>query len=508
MNPKLVSLLVLALASPSLAEDVPAAPPPAAAPSPNPAPATTPVAVAPNLVSPDAALTLPPPLFHAWPIPVAKKELPVNWWVPPLEIVGFTVGLHAFNKAFNSDPVYDVTWEDIQRHFKDGWVYDKDKFLTNQFAHPYEGSMYFTASRSTGHGFWVSAVGAFIGSWTWEMFAEAEQPSINDQITTTVAGSFLGEILYRFSNVVLDGGGARPGGWREFAALAISPMTGLNRSFYGDTYRPTGMTSPPTFGEFRLGLGAAGAAHATGTEPVDQARGFSVGGEVIYGLAAGSWTFDQPFDYFDLAADLVINKSAAGRAADGNFSIHALLVGTDYGQGRNRGFLGLFGTYDYLTPPAYRVSSSALGFGTTGQVLLGQDFALQGSAILSIGFGAGGQLQENSGNRDYHFGAQAVGYAAGKLIFRDHARLDIGLRQYFTSGKVSPEPSTWEEAGYAHAGLTWRIYGPHAIGVDWTGARRNAYYPDVPSISSRSNQVGVSYSLVSDHSLGLGRLVE
>jgi hypothetical protein len=508
MRRLVAALLALSMALAAAAEE-----PPATAPAPAPAapeatpPAATPAPLPASLsLAPDHALA--PPFFHAWPIPVARKELPVNWWLPAVEVVGFTVGLHAFNKAFNSDPVYDVTWEDIQRHFQDGWVYDKDKFLTNQFAHPYEGSVYYSTARSTGHGFWFSAATAFVGSWTWEMFAEAEQPSINDQITTTVAGSFLGEILWRLSNVVLDGGGSRPGGWREFAALAISPMAGLNRSIYGDTFRPTGMTSPPSYGAFRLGVGVAGASAATGAEPVDQARGLSIGGEITYGLAVGDWTFREPFDYFDITADLALDKSATTRSADGNFSIHALLAGTDYGEGRNRGFYGLFGTYDYLTPPVYRVSSSALGFGTTGQRLLGQDFALSGSAILSIGFGAGGRLEENSGNRDYHFGAQGVAYLAGRLHYRDLAMLELGARQYYTSGKVSPEPSTWEEASYAHAGLTWRVVGPHALGVEWTGARRRAYYPDVPSIFSRSNQVGVFYELVSDHSLGLGRLVE
>jgi hypothetical protein len=282
----------------------------------------------------------------------------------------------------------------------------------------------------------------------------------------------------------------------------------VNRLFFGDTYRPTGMTSHPSFGEFRLNYGASANVTATGAIPPEDARGIGIGGSMTYGLTAGDWLFDQPFDYFDIMADLMLNRSANTSSANGNFSIHGLLAGTDYGQGRSRGFWGLFGTYDYLTPPAYRVSSSAVGLGTTGQMLLGRDFALQGSAILSLGFGSGGTLQESAGNRDYHIGLQGIAYLAAKLYFRDIARLDLGARQYYISGKVSPEPYAWEESSWAHAGLTWRIAGPHAIGVEWTGARRRAYYPDVPSIFSRSNQVGISYALVSDRSLGLGRVVE
>lgn len=477
------------------------APPPASA---APAPAPAPAAGAPTLQ------LAYPPLFHPWPIPVERKELPVNWWLPPVEIVAFTAGLHLFNRTFNSDPVYDVTWEDIQRHFQEPWVYDKDQFLTNQFAHPYEGSVYFNTARSLGHGFWVSSAAAFVGSWTWEMFAEAEQPSINDQITTTVAGSFLGEILHRMANVVLDGGGARPSGWREFAALAISPANGVNRWFYGDRYRPTGSTSPPSYGAFRVAYGLSESVSATNVDPTASSKGIAIGGSITYGLAPGDWEFRAPFDYFDVAADLVLNKQANTRSASGNFSIHGLLLGSAYGSGTARGLWGLFGTYDYLTPQAYRASSSALGLGTTGQLPLGRDLVLIGSGILSLGFGAGGTLTEDlvSGNRDYHFGAQAVAYLAGKLVFRDRLALEAGARQYFTSGKVSPEPDTWEESTFATAELTWRIAGPHGVGVHWTGARRNAYYPDVPAISSRSNEVSVFYTLVSDRGLGVGRVVE
>jgi hypothetical protein len=482
-------------------------PPAAAAPAPA-GTSTTPPAVDPGTgASLDLKLTYPP-LLHAWPIPVETRERPVNWWVSPVEIVGQTVGMNLFNRAFNPDPTYHVTWPIIKSHFTDGWWYDQDKFLTNQFAHPYEGSLYFNTARSTGHGFWVSSAAAFVGSLTWELFAESEPPSINDQITTTVAGSFLGEILYRMSNVVLDSGGARPSGWREFGAFAVSPWAGMNRAFYGDTYRSSGYTAPPSYGAFRVGYGVSQSGSAANVSPTASSKGVGIGGSIAYGLAPGDWEFQAPFDYFDLSADLVLGTSSNQRDASGNFSIHGLLLGAKYGAGAARGLWGLFGTYDFLTPQAYRVSSSALGLGTTGQLPLGGNFVLTGTGILSVGYGAGGTLQEDAGHRDYHFGVQSVAYLQGKLIFRNDLALEAGARQYYISGKVSPEPQTWEEATYASASLTWRMFGPHGVGVQWVGARRNAYYPEVPDIFSRSNEVSVFYTLVSDHGLGVGRVIE
>jgi hypothetical protein len=499
----LASFLLLTQASRAEEPAAPAAAPPEAS-TPDPA-----LAAAPATASADSLdLKLPPPLLHAWPIPVKSNERPVSWLVSPLEIVGQTVGMNLFNRAFNPDPTYHVTWPIIKSHFTDGWWYDGDKFLTNQFAHPYEGSLYFNTARTSGHGFWFSSGAAFVGSLTWELFAESEPPSINDQITTTVAGSFLGEILFRMSNVVLDGGGSNPSAWRQFWAAAVNPWGGFNRLLFKDTYRQSGYTSHPSYGSFRVAYGVAESKGAVSVDPTASSKGISIGGQMTYGLAPGEWEFEAPFDYFDISADLVLNKSSNQRSANGNFSIHGLLAGAKYGSGAARGLWGLFGTYDFLTPAAYRVSSSAFGLGTTGQVPLGSQFVLTGSAILSVGYGAGGTLQEDFNNRDYHFGVQGIAYLQGKLIFRNNLSLEVGGRQYYTSGKVSPEPQTWEEATYASAGLTWRIYGPHAIGAQWIGARRNAYYPDVPDIFSRSNQVSFIYSLVSDRGLGVGRVLE
>src|SRR5919108_3695226 len=83
------------------------------------------------------------------------------------------------------------------RNIQYGWDWDEDAFPTNMFAHPYHGSLYFNAGRSNGLGFFESVPLAFLGSWTWEYFAETERPSLNDFLMSSFGGVEIGEIFRR-----------------------------------------------------------------------------------------------------------------------------------------------------------------------------------------------------------------------------------------------------------------------------------------------------------------------
>src|SRR6185295_261555 len=103
-----------------------------------------------------------------------------------------------------------------------------DPFAVNQFLHPYQGSMYQGFARSAGLGFWESFAYTFLGSALWEEAGEHTTPSVNDQIASGIAGSFLGEPLFRISSLLLESGGGNPGFWRELGAGVISPSTGCS----------------------------------------------------------------------------------------------------------------------------------------------------------------------------------------------------------------------------------------------------------------------------------------
>src|SRR5438067_11503179 len=82
-----------------------------------------------------------------------------------------------------------------------------------------------------------------------------------------------------------------------------------------------------------------------------------------------------------------------------------LLAGRDYGADadRSRGIWGLYGSYDYVAPQIFRVSSVALSVGTTLQRRIGASRAIQSTVLAGVGYGAsGGVVSPDS--TDYHYG--------------------------------------------------------------------------------------------------------
>jgi len=114
------------------------------------------------------------------------------------------------------------------------WTWDNDPFGTNQFAHPYHGSLYFSAFRANGYTFWQSAPPTLVGSYIWETAAEKQYPSPNDFINTSFGGIILGEMTYRLSNQIVNN---RTRGFKrqfsEILALMVNPMNGFTRILDG-----------------------------------------------------------------------------------------------------------------------------------------------------------------------------------------------------------------------------------------------------------------------------------
>jgi hypothetical protein len=161
-----------------------------------------------------------------------------SYLIPAVEILGYLFLLNRFDRHFiEPKDEYRTDGETIWRNLTDSkWVIDDDQFSTNQFLHPYGGTIYYGSARSAGLNFYESFLYTAAGSFLWEIGGERTRPSINDQITTTFGGTFLGEPLFRMAGLLLETEGGRPGFWRELGAAVISPPTGFNRLVFGNRF--------------------------------------------------------------------------------------------------------------------------------------------------------------------------------------------------------------------------------------------------------------------------------
>ena len=142
---------------------------------------------------------------------------------------------HWDDPADNWAKVSSKTW---WQNISQGWEYDGDNFTTNNFAHPYHGSLFFNAGRTNGYDFWESTAWSLSGSAVWEFFGETFRPAFNDWIYTGIGGVNLGEIFYRLSSMVTDNtasGSERV--WSEIFGTLINPVRGFNRAISGEMGR-------------------------------------------------------------------------------------------------------------------------------------------------------------------------------------------------------------------------------------------------------------------------------
>jgi hypothetical protein len=418
-----------------------------------------------------------------------------SYWIPVAEIVGFDFLLNMFDRHFIGDE-FNSSVSSIRHNLRSSWRVDNDAFITNQLGHPYQGSMYYGFARSAGLNYWESLGYTAAGSAFWEIAGETSPPSLNDQITTGFGGSFLGEALFRMSNLVLERS-AMPRFWREVVAAAISPSTGFNRLAFGerfDTVFPS--RDPAYYGRLALGVSTATQnerGSSTRLQHTEALADFSLD----YGLPGKpGYNYDRPFDYFTFKATV---SSANGFE---NLMTRGLLVGTDYDAGKNgRGVWGLFGSYDYIEPQTFRVSSTALSLGTTGQWWLSKAIAFQGSALAGAGYAAVGTVHGTTEN-DYHFGVAPQALIALRLIFGDRSSLETTTREYFVSRVGGTDRAGHDNIIRTDVAFTVRVHRRHAVAIRYLLSRRDTSSPDFGDRSQSSGTVGLFYTFLGNDGFG------
>jgi len=421
-----------------------------------------------------------------------------SYFIPALEIIGFEALLNQFDRHFINDPAYESNWASIKQNASHKWVIDNDPFSINQFGHPYQGSMYYGFARSSGLNYWEALGYTFTGSALWEVAGETTPPSKNDQIATGIGGTFLGEPLFRMSSLLLETADGTPSGWREFGAALISPATGFNRLAFGERFDSIFPSRHPAYYS-QLQIGGSYSAHLTDqgvAEPIQQG-GAALSYAMAYGLPGKpDYSYKRPFDYFDFevtAATANVIESIMSRG---------LLLGTDYALGNDyRGIWGLYGSYDYVSPQNFRISSTALSLGSTAQWWLSKRIALQGTLLGGVGYGAAGTIR-GQGERDYHYGATPQGLLALRMIFGERVALDLAGRGYFVSSVASTEQRGSEHILRGEAAATVRVIDRHAITVKYIASHREADYPDLGQRHQTLGTVWLFYTLLGDTRFG------
>lgn len=416
--------------------------------------------------------------------------------VPALEIVGFDALLNRYDNRFEGSE-YHVTLDSVRRNLRHRWVADNDPFEINQFLHPYQGSIYHGFARSAGLGYWESALYTFAGSAFWEITGETTPPSRNDQIASGVAGSFLGEALFRVASLVLEQDDLPPF-WREVAAAAVSPSTGFNRLAFGERFKPVFDSHDPAR-YTRMSIGASATTqNLPGTSTRVRRNEALATYAIDYGLPGkAGYTYTRPFDYFSFQA-----TATSGGSGFEEIVTRGLLVGTDYGVGeRVRGLWGLYGSYDYLAPQLFRVSSTALSLGTTAQWWLTEGVALQGTGLLGTGYTGVGTLR-GTDERDYHYGLAPQALLALRMIVGRTASLDVSGREYFVSRVGGAGGGGRDNIVRGDASLTVRVSGPHAVSLRYLWTRRDASYSTLSDQTQSRGTIGVFYTLLGHDRFG------
>ena len=379
-------------------------------------------------------------------LPVRKR-----YWQAVAEVTAINVGVQLFDRWVLKSDFAQTTLNSLKHNFTDGLVWDNDFFVTNMFAHPYHGNLYFNAARTNGLTFWESAPYALGGSLMWEFLGETEPPAINDLIATSCGGMALGEMTHRLSHTILDD---RDRGWKRFwreaAATIINPIQGLHRIISGDAwrvksrnYRYHDFNQIPVDVSFTVGwryLADDGALFRGVHAPY-------LNFYLLYGTSVDGESHKTPYDFFDLDATFSVG---GGQKSVNNISIVGRLWSTPIidrpaktKDGESMvGEFGIYQHYNYydsnpiedgsdLIP--YRISEAA-GFGPGFILSMPQAGALSKmeQRIFLSGILLGGTKSDyfNVIERDYNMGSGFSIKSKTQLDFGKFGRIMLNAKYF------------------------------------------------------------------------------
>lgn len=369
----------------------------------------------------------------------------------------------------------NVNTETWWRNITYGWEYDGDAFLTNYFAHPYHGNLYYNAGRTNGFSFWESSVWAFAGSAFWEYFGETFRPSINDLINTSMNGINLGEMLFRLSAVVTDNtetGTARV--LQEIGGALLNPVRGFNRLMTGETAKvfPNPEESNPTGFGFKFDVGLRRLdknGDVNNTEDINEGI-FTA--EILYGnLFQGN--IEKPFSWFGVGASVSTRDPLLT-----NLQSFGNLYGWHIKKGKDiRHILNATLNYNYFNNPGFTYGGTSVNahlvslYNSESSVHLLSNVDIE---LIAMGAVPTDYYVDVEG-RNYDFGP-GIGINIGGSLTKDNWNL---ARIYYSSKWIWTQSEPSDSRHHLH--LVWiDVMYPFvdylAVGLGLGAYWRNSYY--------------------------------
>ncbi|TFH00403.1 MAG: DUF3943 domain-containing protein [Calditrichales bacterium] len=419
-------------------------------------------------------------------------------WIPVIESIGLNLALGGFNAYVMNSEFAKINIKTVEHNFETGWTTDADGFITNMWAHPFHGSIYYNLARSSGYSYWTSMGVAALGSWQWEFFMENEPPAFNDWIMTSTGGSMIGEMFYRFSNLILDEtarGSERF--WRELGAGVFNPGRLFTRLVNGRTSRINPYQiyeKRPMVGEMALGSNNV----ADGTNFKDGKKNMMFTLEYAYGQPFYAKKF-KPFDFFRF--NLAVNF--ANQPPIGQFRLYGSLYGQSKRVGDNDRFLwGIFQHFDYMENNVYQIGGTSVGLGAgyrTSEKKSTQFIGLVHAAALLMG-GANSDYATDykvsflDSARTYNMGPG--GHAKMEAMVRfDFGTFYLGYSFWWIHTWVGAPGDEfigmWSPKFRVHLGGRW------FLGLEYLLYHRRGVYDDYDDRSMQNNEqrLFIGYSL-------------
>jgi len=435
-------------------------------------------------------------------------------------ILTTNMGVWSFDRFIIGGPYARISFNSIKQNIKTGFVWDNDMFVTNLFAHPYHGGMYFNAARSNGMNFWQSIPYTAGGSLMWEFCMENEPAAINDFMATSIGGSCLGEINFRISDLVIDD---RSVGFdrfkREALLTLISPIRELNRLLNGDAWkhrniRGNAISSPPIISYFTIGHRII-RDNTQKNEDTSNMLCYDLG--LYYGNPFDKQN-ERPYDFFSLKVagnffsqqPVISRVNALGMIYSKDITLRKPTRQLTFGIFQHFNFYQSSADIENISLSPYKISEAAsAGPGFLYKTKIKKHTTFSSSLYLS-GILLGGSQTDHFRfeKRDYNMGSGFSSKLNLELNFHDKARLFLNTEDYRLYSWIGYNPADTEtissnvqgdiglaSLSVARLNFNYTIQKHYLIAVETSFYYRKSVYKYYPTVihGTTENKISVGY---------------